>query len=286
MVFDTLKAQDDPLYDNTVGILPPEAFVPRPGPLSIEVITTPDGFDNFDLGVDFAEPHLSSNPQNPLWFFNAWNTNATHFSFDGHDWTAQSPSFGFPMRGDPVTAYDSLGNLYYENMYGSPSILGCKVIKSTDNGATWTSALTAIDGVDKNWIAADQTMGPFANYVYTTMTAGGGVGNFARSTDLGATWTTTFSPSSQSLPGMMVAVGPNVLDGNNISGGCVYRPPRIRSTFPKTVGLLSHSCLPRISPTTSAPLSAVEILLRTCVPGHTPSSQLTTATARFAGGST
>ncbi|MEJ2537606.1 MAG: hypothetical protein P8048_11250 [Calditrichia bacterium] len=41
------------------------------------------------------------------------------------------------MRGDPVTAYDSLGNLYYQNMYGSPSIQGALVIRSTDNGATW-----------------------------------------------------------------------------------------------------------------------------------------------------
>ena len=65
-------------------------------------------------------------------------------------------------------------------------------------------------------------MGPYANYVYTTMTAGSGRGNFARSTDFGATWTTTFSPTTQVLPGMMVAVGPDVLGGNNVSGGCVY----------------------------------------------------------------
>lgn len=218
----SIHGQNQEEYDNTEGLLPPSAYLPQSGPGSVEVITTPDGFDNFKIGTDFAEPHGSANPLNPTQFFNAYNTNATHYTSDGHDWEFQSPAFGFPMRGDPVTAYDSLGNLYYENMYGSPSILGCKVIRSTDNGATWGPAVTSIDGVDKNWIACDQTAGPFANYVYTTMTAGGGVGNFARSTDFGATWQTTFSPSTQSLPGMMVAVGPNVLGFNNISGGCVY----------------------------------------------------------------
>ncbi|MCK7522030.1 MAG: hypothetical protein MZV64_32290 [Ignavibacteriales bacterium] len=56
-------------------------------------------------------------------------------------------------------------------------------------------AVTAISGNDKNWIAADQTAGPYANYVYTTMTNGSS-GNFARSTDFGATWQNTFSSYS------------------------------------------------------------------------------------------
>jgi photosystem II stability/assembly factor-like uncharacterized protein len=53
------------------------------------------------------------------------------------------------------------------------------------------------------------------------MTAGSGVGNFARSTDMGATWQNTFSPTTQSLPGMMVAVGPNII-GTDVPGGAVY----------------------------------------------------------------
>jgi len=215
MVSYPLAAQDNPLLDTPVPLYPERAGITP----SVTVITTPDGFDNFDLGVTNAEPHMSTNPLNPLWFFNAFNTNSAFRTLDGHTWIASSPSFP-NVAGDPVTAYDSLGNLYYETMK-SP-ITGCWVIRSADNGQTWTSAVTSIAGIDKNWIACDQTMGPYANYVYTTMTAGSGVGNFARSTDFGLTWTTTFSPSTQSLPGMMVAVGPNVLGGNNISGGCVY----------------------------------------------------------------
>lgn len=210
-----LVAQDNPLLDTPVPLYPERTGITP----SVTVITTPDGFDNFDLGGTNAEPHMSTNPLNPLWFFTAFNTNSAFRTLDGLTWTASSPSFP-SVAGDPVTAYDSLGNLYYETMKNP--ITGCWVIRSTNNGQTWTSAVTSVAGVDKNWIAADQTMGPYANYVYTTMTAGNGVGNFARSTNFGATWTTTFSPSTQVLPGMMVAVGPNVLGGNNISGGCVY----------------------------------------------------------------
>jgi photosystem II stability/assembly factor-like uncharacterized protein len=217
-----LYAQGKEQYDNTVGLIP-QNWSPVPGATELITITDEEGFDNFFMGIDFAEPHISSNPLSPLEYFNAWNTNSTHYTYDGHDWTTSTGNFGgFPLRGDPVTAYDSLGNLYYENMYGSPNILGCQVIRSTDNGATWFPTATAIAGIDKNWIACDQTAGPYANYVYTTMTAGSGQGNFARSTDFGATWQNTWTFGTQSLPGMMIAVGPNVVGGSNISGGCVY----------------------------------------------------------------
>ncbi|MEJ2537605.1 MAG: hypothetical protein P8048_11245 [Calditrichia bacterium] len=88
-----LIAQDDPRFDNAVGVLPPEAFTQPPPPAEKITITTDDGFDNFFLGLDFAEPHMSSNPMNPLEYFNAWNTNGTHYTYDGHDWETQSPPF-------------------------------------------------------------------------------------------------------------------------------------------------------------------------------------------------
>jgi len=210
---------DDPTLD-TPPLRPPILGPGVPsGPPSINVITDAKGWDNFDLGITNAEPHMVSNPLQSQWYFNAFNTNTTFHTENGYSWATHNPAFP-NAAGDPVAAYDSLGNLYYETMK-SP-ITGCWVVKSTNNGLTWSAAVTSVAGVDKNWIAADQTMGPFANYVYTTMTAESGTGNFARSTDQGATWQTTFSPTTQSLPGMMVAVGPNVLDGNNISGGCVY----------------------------------------------------------------
>lgn len=192
-----------------------------------EVITIND-YDNFYLGIDFAEGHISVNPQVPTQFFTAYNIDDSHYTMDGHNWFDSYPSWGTSMRGDPITAYDSIGNLYYENMYGS-NILGCKVVKSTDNGQTWGPAVNAISGNDKNWMACDQTAGPYANYVYTTMTNSGS-GNFARSTDHGDTWQSTFSPGTQSLPGMMVCVGPD----QNIQGGSVYVVTNSGGSFSST----------------------------------------------------
>jgi hypothetical protein len=208
-----IESWDDPNFDRIPLELLQQSQQQTDAPLSS--VVTIDNWDNFSLGVDFAEGNIAENPAIPSLYFAAFNTNGTHHTEDGVVWAINNPSFGVSVQGDPVQTYDSLGNLFYENMYGN--ITGCKVVVSTDNGATWSTAVTAIAGVDKNWMAADQTAGPYANYVYTTMTRNGG-GNFARSTDHGLTWTTTFQPTTQSLPGMMVAVGPH----QNIQGGAVY----------------------------------------------------------------
>ena len=192
-------------------------------------VITIDYFDNFYLGVDFAEGHISVNPQAPTEFFTAFNVDAAHYTLDGHDWFNSQPAWGTGVWGDPVTAYDSLGNIFYENMFGSSGVQGCKVVRSDDNGQTWNTSVTAIIGNDKNWIACDQTAGPYANYVYSTMT-NSGVGNFTRSTDHGETWTSTFAPSTQSLPGMMVCVGAY----QNIQGGAVYVVTNSGSSFAST----------------------------------------------------
>ncbi len=208
------EEEDDPRFDRI-----PRWYIEQTmnAPLQPSTVITINDYDNFSLGTDFAEGHISENPRNPQQYFAAFNTNGTHHTEDGHSWAINNPAFGASIWGDPVTAYDSLGNLYYENMYGAGTIQGCKVIKSTTNGQTWGTSVTAIAGVDKNWIAADQTGGPYSNYVYTVMTANSG-GNFARSTDLGASFQNTATFSTQSLPGMMVAVGPN----GNVQGGSVY----------------------------------------------------------------
>ncbi|MCX6269185.1 MAG: hypothetical protein NTW16_17830 [Bacteroidetes bacterium] len=179
-------------------------------------VVTIGNWDNFSLGFDFAENNMAENPGRPTWFFTAYNINNPHHTENGIDWFVNEANFGSGMRGDPVVAYDSIGNLFYENMFGS-QVAGSKVIASANNGATWGPPVTAVAGNDKCWIACDQTSGPYANYVYATM-SNSGVGNFARSTDHGATFTPTFAPASQELPGMMVCVGPQA----NIQGGAVY----------------------------------------------------------------
>ena len=134
------------------------------------VVTDNSGYDNFNLGAAFAEPHLVQNPNNPLQYFTSWNTNTAFRTDDAFTWTISAPNFGASTYGDPVNAYDSLGNLFYENMSGSGSIQNSRVIRSNDNGSTWGTSVIAVLGGDKNWIAADQTSGPYANYIYTTMT--------------------------------------------------------------------------------------------------------------------
>ncbi len=220
----TIFAQDDnPLLDQ-----PPKQYwdhISTVTPKAVTVITDNSGYDNFDLGNDFAECHISENPRNPAWYFIAYNTNGTYYTLNGIDWIRNNPSFP-NTAGDPITAYDSLGNLFYDNMK-SP-ITGTWNIHSTNNGVTWSTGVSANIGNDKNWIAADQTGGPFANYVYGTMTPG----NFVRSIDHGASFTNTFS-SSNTLPGMMVCVGPDV-PGGNVSGGCVYVVTNTGSSFAAT----------------------------------------------------
>ncbi len=222
---------DDPRVDHL-----PQHMIQSYVPVEIDGdVITIDGFDNFNIGVDFAEPHMSGNPTNPLEYFNAFNINGAHRTYDGHDWLASTPSFGTTVQGDPVTAYDSLGNLYYMQMYGG--ISGARVIRSTDNGQTWSTAVNAVSGGDKCWMAADQTAGPYANYVYATMTSTSFTGhNFARSTNFGATFTQTFTASNSPLPGAMPAVGPNVI-GGDVSGGCVYFVTNEGTTFAPTYRL-------------------------------------------------
>ena len=54
-----LAQVDNPNRDNTLGLVPPSAG-PHPSPNAINVVTSSDGYDNFNLGVDFAEPHMST----------------------------------------------------------------------------------------------------------------------------------------------------------------------------------------------------------------------------------
>ena len=222
---DMLGDYDNPLLDQ----IPYEVLnqtAPRISPLPTTV--TIDGFDNFDLGVDYAEGHISENPTNPLAFFTAYNINGTHYTTSGHAFASNNPPFSGPA-GDPVTAYDSLGRLYYENMYGS--ISGTRVARSDNNSLSWFPIVDCNAGVDKNWLAADQTAGPYSNYVYSTMTSTSPNGaNFVRSINRGQSFSSTYNFSFSPLPGTMPCVGPN----GSISGGAVYVVGNSGSIFAST----------------------------------------------------
>lgn len=188
-------------------------FIPPNQQSQPMTITDAQGFDNFEMGTDYYEQQMSSNPANPLWIFfgvngsglpqNAWNT-----TNGGLNWVAVNPSYPGGTCCDPWSAYLSNGTL----VYGS-GVSGQYVYRSTNNGNTWTSPVLSVSGNDRNTLAGELTgTGPYANYVYAAITPG----NFARSTNLGASWTTTYSYSN-TYPGVMIAVGPN----GTTNGGCV-----------------------------------------------------------------
>lgn len=201
------------------------------------ILTGSDGYDNFDMATDLAEGHISINPNNPLNFVCAFNASGASIGSapntttnGGLNWSRVNPTWGTTMSGDPCTAFDSLGNFFFENMQGNP-IVGTRIAKSTTGSTTWTSVAVANVGNDKNWIAADQTGGPYKNYIYSTMTNGGSC-NFARSTDGGATFTVTNTLTPHALPGAMPCVGPN----GNIQGGSVYAVTNYGSSFAASYG--------------------------------------------------
>ncbi|MBK6876839.1 MAG: hypothetical protein IPG99_10420 [Ignavibacteria bacterium] len=177
----------------------------------LDIITDANGFDNFEIGVDFAEQMLVSNPRNPLNMQFGVNSSVTgqnaYYTTNGHDWTQSNPSYHPSICCDPWSAFDSLGTLHY----GS-GVNGQYIYKSTNGGQTYGAGVLSVSGNDRNTIAADQTNGPYKNYLYAAITPG----NFARSTNNGTTWTQTYT-SSNTIPGTMIAVGPN----GATQGGCV-----------------------------------------------------------------
>lgn len=176
-----------------------------------DVVTDPTGFDNYDIGIDNAEQHVTSNPLNPLQIFVSANgspQNARNTMDGGLTWTLNQPAYHSSTCCDPWSAYLANGTL----IYGS-GVSGQYIYRSTTNGNSWTSPVLSVSGNDRNTLAAEETgTGPFANYLYAAITPG----NFARSTDGGLSWTQTFS-SSNITPGTMIAVGPN----GTTNGGCV-----------------------------------------------------------------
>lgn len=213
-------------------IMVPGYKAPQGDAAAASVVTIND-YDNFKLGVDFAECSITCNPRNPLEMYAVWNATGSaggkgYRTSNGFDWTASNPSWT-SMWGDVVVVSDSTGKLYYENMTGSGSITGCKVATSTNFGSDWNTAVTAVNGVDKNWIAADQTGGSYSNYIYTTMTGSSG-GNHFRSTDNGQSFMLTQNMNTQEIPGMMVAVGPK----DALQGGSTYVVTNQGSSFSST----------------------------------------------------
>ncbi|RPI14753.1 MAG: T9SS C-terminal target domain-containing protein [Ignavibacteriae bacterium] len=182
-----------------------------------------NGYDNFNMGVDFAEPYIATNPRDPANSFCAYNMNGLYYTKNGYTWIKNNPSFpGYGTLGDPVMCYDSLGVAYYVQLYQNGSVYGMVVVKSTNKCVDWSApyAMTATTAglTDKEWIIADQSAGPYSNYLYAGWRQFGSQSNmrFIRSTNGGMNWSTPITLSGSQ--GAYVSVGPN----GNTPGGCVY----------------------------------------------------------------
>jgi hypothetical protein len=207
---------------STSVVIPPPNYSPTG--TNSTIYTTTDGFDNFFLGNDFGEPYIAVNPTDPKNQVCAFNMNSFYYTLNGVDWTRGYPVFsGFPTLGDPVMTFDSLGNIYYAQLYNftTSGTYGIAVAKSTNKGVSWYSYVSAASTMvglsDKEWITADQTGGPYSNYIYIGWRQFGATGmRFVRSTNGGVSYSTPITLNGDQ--GAYISVGAN----GNISGGYVY----------------------------------------------------------------
>lgn len=181
-----------------------------------------NGYDNIYLGIDLGEPYIATNPRDPLNSICSFNRNGLYYTLDGFNWIRNSPSFsGYSVLGDPVMTFDSSGNCLYSLLYQNGTTYGVAVMKSTNKGVNWVGPYnvfsTTIGLVDKEWIAADQTGGPYSNNVYLGWRQYGATGmRFVRSTNGGVNWSSPVSFTG--VQDAFISIGPN----GNIQGGSVY----------------------------------------------------------------
>ena len=203
-------------------VFPPSNYSPSPLNTESNVVTSAEGYDNFFLGTDFGEPYVATNPNDFRNSATAYNINNYYVTLNGIDWVKKGVSFpGASQIGDPVLTFDSLGNLYYTQLYQIGSTYGIWVAKSTDKGLTFMTAVSAYSSTtglaDKQWICSDQTGGPYSNNVYLGWRQFGSSGmRFVRSTNGGMNWSSPITLSGDQ--GAYVTVGAN----GSIQGGSLY----------------------------------------------------------------
>jgi hypothetical protein len=206
----------------------PKVYAPTT--YGVDVIVSVGAFDNIRATTTpgFGETHIVVNPRNPQNFIagdnraviSAGNIYVTNDA--GLNWSNVSTG---TSQGDPVFAFDSLGRAFY-----SVLLNGIRIWRSTNGGTSWTNMGNAFSAsnTDKQWLAADQTGGPFSNNLYMAYSdfTNPVTIKFYRSTNGSTSWigpTTLFGPGS--AQGSNITVGP---DGKVYvvwygSGGAVLR---------------------------------------------------------------
>jgi hypothetical protein len=213
---------DQPDYSKLQSrVFPPAGYSPAPLGTQSTVVTTTDGYDNIFLATDFGEPYVVTNPTDYKNSVTAFNINDYFVTLNGLDWTSKSVGFNGLQIGDPVLTYDSIGNLYYAQLYQQGSLYGIYVAKSTDKGLTFSAPVSVWSSTvglsDKEWLVADQTSGPYSNNLYLGWRQFGSTGmRVVRSTNGGVTWSSPISLTGDQ--GAYVSIGAN----GSIQGGSVY----------------------------------------------------------------
>ncbi|MEZ4396910.1 MAG: FlgD immunoglobulin-like domain containing protein [Candidatus Krumholzibacteriia bacterium] len=181
--------------------------------------------------ADPEEVTIAVNPVDPENLVAGANIFRSYTSFDrGLSWAQGGITSTLGVWGDPCVHFDAFGTAYYAHLsYGSgPDGWLDRIVvqRSLDGGLNWD------DGVgvgynppkdeDKEWLASDQTGGPFHGNVYLAWTefdayestnpADSSRIRFARSTDHGATWSTAITVSD---------LGGNCLDADDTVEGAV-----------------------------------------------------------------
>lgn len=213
--FKPLSGDNDPRFDQPTYQYLTTFHQPRQTNQQ-DVVTDATGYDNFDIGVDFAEQSMVMSPLNPLQIFfgvNGSPMNHKYTTNGGLNWSVSSLSYPGGTCCDPWTAADSLGNLYYSALASQNY-----VAKSTNFGISFGAFVPASPGGDRNSIAVDYTGGPYSGYVYAT--AWSPNCSFSRSTNGGASFQTIVSGSPNTTPGNMICIGPS--PNGATQGGSVY----------------------------------------------------------------
>lgn len=233
-------------------VLMPRVFTAEP--YGVDAVVSVGTFDNYTVSPvgGFCETDICVNPLNPLNFVCTDNRIIT-----GQPYVFYTTNGGVSWgqfncggnAGDPAFTADSMGNFYMATL--NNSVNGFIIFKSTNGGVSWTSSSVPAGGgitsIDKEWIAADQTNGPFKNNLYMAFynTSGNAVG-FERSTNNGVSWTLvsanigTFSAN----PGPDVAVDANgkvYVAWDNGGGTSVRTSTDGGLTFSATVTANFHS---------------------------------------------
>lgn len=203
--------RDDFIPKPTSQVLP---LAYTPVPYGVDVVVSVGPFDNIKVTTTpgFAETDIAVNPRNPLNFVGGDNravmssSNIYYTTDGGNNWSYATTSTSY---GDPVFAFDSLGNAYYAVLSS-----GVRVWRSANGGASWTNMGNVFfaGGTDKEWLACDQTGGPYSNHVYVSYSdfTSPVTIKFYRSTNLGSSWLgpqTLFGPGN--AQGSNIAVGPD-----------------------------------------------------------------------------